>query len=104
MHRLIYIYIHILVYTDLSDKEPPRHVAIGRVVTSRSLSVVLVSTLTQNAKYVGSAPAPGTIFPISTVTMILYKVHTEGLLNLLCKVIASMYVIISIHRFIIPGG
>ena len=37
---------------------------MGIVVTSGSLHGVMVSTLAQNARDVGSVPALGTIFPI----------------------------------------
>ena len=65
------------------------------------------STLAWNAKDMGSSPALGTVFPIFikpmilvAMTMILYKVCAVWLLNLLCvcicKVLAFMYVIVSI--------
>ena len=54
----------VVVCTNLSGKEPHRQAGIGKVVTSGSLGDVMVSTLAQNARGVGSIPALGTIFPI----------------------------------------
>ena len=63
--------------------------AVGRVVTSESLGGVMVSTLTRNARDVGSIPTLGTIFlifitPTTPVdwTMILYKLGVVWFLNL----------------------
>ena len=50
--------------TDLSSKELHRQIGVGIVVTSGSLHGVMVSTLAQNAKDVGSILALGTIIPI----------------------------------------
>ena len=54
----------VVVCIDLSGKELHSQVDIDTVVTSRSLGGVAVSTLTQNAKDVGSNPAVGTVFTI----------------------------------------
>ena len=48
--------------TDPSGKELHRQVGMGIVVTSGSLHGVMVSTLTQSARDVGSIPTLGTIF------------------------------------------
>ena len=54
----------VLVCTDLSGKEPHRQVGMGRVMTSGSLGGVMLSTLAQNARDIGSMSTLGTIFPI----------------------------------------
>ena len=77
-----------------------------------NLCDVILSTLAQPARDVGSILTLGTIFPIFithmtlvAVTMILYKLCTVWLLNLpLCEVTAFMHVIRSIERLTIPGG
>ena len=85
---------------------------MGIVVTSGKPMRCNGSTLARNAKDVGSILTLGTIFPIFVtlmrlvaVAMILYKLHTVWLLNLLCvcrsKAIACMYVIV---RLTIPAG
>ena len=63
MYYTIYI---VVVCTDLSGKEPHRQVGVGRVVASRSLSSVMVSTLAQNARDLGSISTLGAIFPMFT--------------------------------------
>ena len=45
-------------------KELHRQVGMGILVTSVSLGGVMVSILARNARYVGSIPAVGTLFPI----------------------------------------
>ena len=75
------------------------------------------STLICNARDVGSIPALGTVFSIfhfhlthdtGAMNRILYKLCTVWLLNLpyvcICKVIACMYVIVSIKRLTSPEG
>ena len=52
------------VCSDLRSKEPHRHIGAGKVVTSRSLADVMVSTLAQIATYVGSNPSLFTRFDI----------------------------------------
>ena len=51
----------VVVCTDLSGKELHRQVGVARVVTSRSLGGVIVSTLAWNARGVHSIPALGAI-------------------------------------------
>ena len=48
------------VCTDLAGNEPHSQVGMGRVGTSGSLGDVMVSTLDENARDVGSIPALGT--------------------------------------------
>ena len=73
------------------------------------------SLLAQNVGDVGSGPTLGMVFPICitpmtlvVVTMILYKICTVWLLNLLCvcicMAITCMYLIVSIQRLTISGG
>ena len=52
----------VVVCTDLSDKEPHRHVGMGELVTSGSLYRVMVNTQTHNARDMGSIPALWVIF------------------------------------------
>ena len=52
----------IVVCTDLSGRAPHRHVGGAGVVTTRILGGVIVSTLAQNARDVGSIPTLGVIF------------------------------------------
>ena len=54
----------VVVYTDLSGKEPHIQVGVGRIVTCGSLGAVVVNTLTWNAPGVGSIPALSTFFPV----------------------------------------
>ena len=42
--------VSVVVYSDLSGKEPHRQVGVGRVMTSGSLGGVMVSTLARNAR------------------------------------------------------
>ena len=72
----------VVVFIDLSGKEPHWHVGVGSMVTPGSLGGDVVSTLVQNARYVGLIPALGTVFPIwippmtlVDMTTILYKLH-----------------------------
>ena len=97
-----------VVCTYLSGKVPYRQVGVVRGVRYGSTGGVMVSTLAQNARDVGSIPTQHTIFPIfntSTtlvaVTMILYKLLIVWLLNPPCvmytyKDMACMYLIVSI--------
>ena len=107
-------YRSVVACTDLLSQEH-RQVGMGVVVISGSLSGGMVSTLICNSRYLGSISALGAILPISitlmtpvAMTMIMYKLHAVWLLNLpgvcKCKVIACMYVILSIKRLTIPGG
>ena len=54
--------MRVVVSTDLSGKEPHRQAHMDRMVTVRSLHDVMVSTLAQKAKDVGSIPDQGTLF------------------------------------------
>ena len=54
--------ISIVVCTDLSGEELYRQVGVSRLVASKSLRGVIVSTLAQNADV--SVPTHGAIFPI----------------------------------------
>ena len=68
----------VVVCTDLSGKEPYKQIGMGRVVTSGSLCGVMVSTLDQNDRDVGSIPTLGTIFPIFiTPTTLLLHIPDE---------------------------
>ena len=53
----------VVVYTHLSGKEPGKQVGLGRLVILRSLGgeMVMVSTLVQKARDVGSIPPLGAI-------------------------------------------
>ena len=66
----------VVVGTNLSGKEPHRHVALGRMVTSGSVGGVMVSTLAW-ARNVCSIHTLGTIFPIfitpTTMISIIYR-------------------------------
>ena len=57
----------LVIYTDLSDKEPRRQVGVGRVVISGSLGGLMVNTLARNARAVGLIPH---IF-IASITQVL---------------------------------
>ena len=104
------LYGIVVVYTDLSGKEPLWQVA---VVRSGSLGGVMASTLAQNARDEGFIVTLGAIFPILSHPW--HWCHDQDptklcavwLLNLpcvcMCKVIACMYVILSIKRLTIPG-
>ena len=60
-----------VVCTDISGKELLRQVGVGTVGTSGNLWGVMVSTLAQNARDVGSIPVRGTIFQIFlTLTLV----------------------------------
>ena len=48
-----HINVIVVVCNEFSGKEPHREVGVGRVVISRSLGGVMVSTLVQNARDVG---------------------------------------------------
>ena len=99
-----------VLYTDLSSEKPDQHVCKGNMVISGSLGDIVVSTLAQNIRDVSLIHTQGVTFPIfitppqHCMTMILYMLYTL-LLNLLCvcihKVIAYMYVIVSIKRLTI---
>ena len=52
----------VVVWTDLSGQEVPRHIGMVSIVTLGNLDNVLVSTMVQNGRYEGSIL--GTIFPI----------------------------------------
>ena len=62
----------ITVCTDLSGKEAHRQVGMDKVVTSRSLAGVMVSTMAQNARDMGRITTLGTIFPIFITPTIIY--------------------------------
>ena len=72
--------------TDLSGKEPHRQVGVGKVVTSRSLGDIMVSTLAWNARDVGCRLNISLFHhPNNTaLTRILYKLCTVWLLSLPC--------------------
>ena len=62
----------LLVCTDLSVKAAHRKVGMDSMVTSGILGGVMVSTLSQIARDVGSISALGTLFPIfNTLTKIV---------------------------------
>ena len=62
--------------TDLSGKKLLRQVGMGSVLTQGWLGSVIVSTLIQNAREVGTIPALGTVFPIFITPMTLgCRVH-----------------------------
>ena len=78
-----------------------RQAVVGRVVATGNLDGVMVSTLAQNARNMGSIPVLDAIFPIFIIhktviamTMILYRIHSVWLLNLscvcICKVISHI--------------
>ena len=74
--------------TDLSGKTPHRQVGVGKVVTSRSLGAVMVSTLAQDVRDVGLiSPIFITPTTLIAVTMILNKLDAVWSLNLpyLCQ-------------------
>ena len=50
--------------TDLSGKEPHRQVGLDRIITSGRLGGLMVSTMAQNTRAMGSTPALGAIFLI----------------------------------------
>ena len=52
----------VVVCTDLSGKEPHREVGVDTVVNAGLLGGVMVNTLSQNARDMGSTL--GTLFPI----------------------------------------
>ena len=54
----------VVLYNDLSGKELHRQVGTGRVMTSGSLGGVMVSTLAQDARVVGTIPILAVIFPM----------------------------------------
>ena len=73
----------VIVCTDLSGKEPHRQVGVGRVGTSGSLGGIIVSTLSQNARDLGSIPTLGAIFPISITLTTLVAVTDPVQANML---------------------
>ena len=54
----------VVVCTNLSGKKPHRQVDMDKVVASRSLGGVMVSTLAWDARDLGSIPALGAMLPI----------------------------------------
>ena len=90
-HWRIYIY----VCTDFSSKESHRQVGVDIVVISGSPCGVMVITLAQNAKDMGSIPTLGTIFPIfitlTTLVAVIMVLYTVWLLNLPCMHTISAY-------------
>ena len=86
---------------------------MGRVLTTESLGGVMVSTLAQNARDVGSIPDLGALFPIyvrhlTLVAMTMIQavccMVVEPTPVYVCTVTAYMYIVISIKRLTIPGG
>ena len=87
---------NVVVCTHLPDRELHRQVGRSRVVKSGSLDGVMVNTLAQNVRDVGSIPTLGTIFPfvntstrLVSITTIMYNLSDVWLLNIprvcLCK-------------------
>ena len=67
MHNIV-----VVVYSDLSEKESHGQVGVSKVVTLGTLDSIMSSTLTWNARDLGSIPALGAIFPIFiTHTLVL---------------------------------
>ena len=67
----------VAVCSDLPGKEPHRQVGVGSMVTSGSLGSLMVSTLAQNARGVGSIPTLGPIFHIF-ITATSYEASTRS--------------------------
>ena len=74
--------VFVVVCTDLPGKDLHRQVGVDRIVTSWHLGGVMVSSLAQNARDVGSRPTLGTIFPIFITSMGVMGI----ILNKLCAV------------------
>ena len=55
---------NVVVCIYFSGKDPHRQVVVGRVVAKGNLGDVMVSTLAQNARGVGSIPDLGAICPV----------------------------------------
>ena len=80
-----------VVCTDLSGKELYRQVGNGRVMTLGSLGDVMVSTLAQNARDMGSIAALGAIFAIIiTPTTLLLGITSTGQEGPLCSSVRIM--------------
>ena len=82
--------IILVVYIDLSGNEPHRQVAVDKMVGNFGAPRWCDNTLVWNASYVGLIPTRYNIshnhynITLVAVTMILYKLCTVRLLNLLC--------------------
>ena len=81
---------NVVICIDLSGKELHTQVGTGRMVTSGTLGGVLVSTMTQNARDVGSIPALGTMLPIfiTPTTIMIIMIQYRWVLK---KIIISRH-------------
>ena len=70
-----------MVNADLSCQEPHRQVCEDRLVTSGSLAGVMVITLAQTARDMGSIPAIGAIFALFISSTLFSALNSAKILQ-----------------------